>query len=432
MPSGPWSWPRALRPGLPTPPNIFEHVYPFRFDGTCADLRALLRTSTSRVRILPGRQVTAGACPLLSLPTPLLVPSCLCTDVSGERTVPSLAASPGAGRFELILSCSRCCSWHRFAASSGTVRGDSGPPPVRCPFTVGNRSTVEQAFTPPGSWRCRALAREGFPLIPPGREHSAVGLPRVLRVTAGACSSHHIPSGEAFTVEFVVLVEWVPRPIPGAAVLSPGGCSPRFPHRARAPAPAARGKHTNQHWTIHALVPTVDPRRRRLISPRASKPTLGATATGCGSTERGPAQRTRVGRADISGRWECPRAPLGCLPSVMTMVEVRLRDGSAVAVSYPRVPPAPSIGPQRREEIAREWLVSLSQAPSPERVEALAPWVGRFAPQSPLGKIASQFVSGNRVPVHEDVIAEYLHRQAVSRRVPIAGSPRTQRHRCWR
>lgn len=107
----------------------------------------------------------------------------------------------------------------------------------------------------------------------------------------------------------------------------------------------------------------------------------------------------------------------------MAMVEVRLQDGSAVSVSYPRVPPAPNIGPQRREDIAREWLVSLSQAPSPERVEALAPWVGRFAPQSPLGKIASQFVSGNRVPVHEDVIAEYLRRQAVRRRVsngPIA------------
>lgn len=88
-------------------------------------------------------------------------------------------------------------------------------------------------------------------------------------------------------------------------------------------------------------------------------------------------------------------------------------------VAYPRVPPARSIGPGRRQEMAREWLVSLSQAPSQERIEALAPLVGRFSPHSSLGRIASQFVAANRLPVHEDVITAYLPR-----------SPRTRRRGC--
>ncbi len=107
--------------------------------------------------------------------------------------------------------------------------------------------------------------------------------------------------------------------------------------------------------------------------------------------------------------------------AVMAMVDVRLQDGSVTQVPYPRVPPAPSISPGDREEMARQWLVLLSQAPSSERVEALAPLVGRFSPHSPLGRIASQFVAANRLPVHQDVIEAYLHRQAVAagrRRVP--------------
>lgn len=105
----------------------------------------------------------------------------------------------------------------------------------------------------------------------------------------------------------------------------------------------------------------------------------------------------------------------------MAVVEVRLADGSVVRVACPRVPPAASIGPGRRQEMAREWLVSLSQAPSQERVEALAPLVGRFSPHSSLGRIASQFVAANRLPVYEDVITAYLHRQATRRRrVPPA------------
>ncbi len=111
------------------------------------------------------------------------------------------------------------------------------------------------------------------------------------------------------------------------------------------------------------------------------------------------------------------------------MVQVRLADGSVVQVPSPRVPSAPSIGAARREQIARQWLVSLSQAPSPQRVQALAPLVGRFHPQSPLGKIASQFVAANRLPVTEDLVAEYLYRQATRRHhlaalVPIAQASR--------
>lgn len=107
----------------------------------------------------------------------------------------------------------------------------------------------------------------------------------------------------------------------------------------------------------------------------------------------------------------------------MALVEVTLADGSTVQVSYPRVPPAPRIRADRREELARQWLVSLSQAPTPERVQALAPLVGQFASQSPLGRIASQFVSSNRVPVMEDVIAVYLRRRAARPAVPPAAVP---------
>lgn len=98
------------------------------------------------------------------------------------------------------------------------------------------------------------------------------------------------------------------------------------------------------------------------------------------------------------------------------MVQVRLQDGSVTQVPYPRVPPAPVIKPEDREELARQWLVSLSQAPSPERIQALGPLVGRFSPRSPLGRIASQFVAANRLPVHHDVIEVYLQREATRRR----------------
>lgn len=106
------------------------------------------------------------------------------------------------------------------------------------------------------------------------------------------------------------------------------------------------------------------------------------------------------------------------------MVEVTLADGSVTQVPYPRVPPVPGIGSRRRHEMAREWLMSLSQAPTAERIEALAPLVGRFSPHSPLGRIASQFVAGNRLPVCADVVAAYLHRQAIRRRrMPPAPIP---------
>ena len=94
------------------------------------------------------------------------------------------------------------------------------------------------------------------------------------------------------------------------------------------------------------------------------------------------------------------------------MAEVTLDDGSVIQVPHPRLPPEPSIQPRRREELARKWLVSLSQAPSPERIAALAPLVGRFRPHSPLGKIASHFVAGGRLPAPDDVVAAYLHQQA--------------------
>lgn len=108
--------------------------------------------------------------------------------------------------------------------------------------------------------------------------------------------------------------------------------------------------------------------------------------------------------------------------SGMAMVDVTLPDGTVVTVPYPWVPPAPAIGNRRRKELARHWLISLSQAPSPERIEALAPLVGQFNPRSPLGKMASQFVSKNRLPVIEDVITAHLHRQAVRRRPVIAAA----------
>lgn len=118
-------------------------------------------------------------------------------------------------------------------------------------------------------------------------------------------------------------------------------------------------------------------------------------------------------------------APAGGLrmPTIwgVALVEVTLADGSVTQVPYPRVPPEPGIGSRRRHTMAREWLVSLSQAPTAERVQALAPLVGRFSPRSPLGRIASQLVAANQLPVCEDVVAVYLHRQAIqSRRMPPA------------
>lgn len=107
----------------------------------------------------------------------------------------------------------------------------------------------------------------------------------------------------------------------------------------------------------------------------------------------------------------------------MRMVEVTLEDGSVIPVRYPRVPPAPRIGARRRRQIAHEWLVSLSQAPTRERVDELAPLAGRFPPRTPLGRIASQFVAAGRPPVEDDVIAAYLHRQAIRRHRQLPATP---------
>lgn len=68
----------------------------------------------------------------------------------------------------------------------------------------------------------------------------------------------------------------------------------------------------------------------------------------------------------------------------------------------------------------------VSQEPSPERVEALAPLAGRFPPKSPLGRIASQFVAANRLPLTEDVITAYLYQQATRRRRVAALGPISQ------
>lgn len=114
----------------------------------------------------------------------------------------------------------------------------------------------------------------------------------------------------------------------------------------------------------------------------------------------------------------------------MGMVQVTLEDGSVVSVPYPWVPPAPRIKREQREKLARDWLVSLSQAPTKERIEQLIPLVARFPPRSPLSKIASAFVASNRLPVPEEVIDTYLHRQAAYRlRVSVDQVPEsTRRH----
>lgn len=100
----------------------------------------------------------------------------------------------------------------------------------------------------------------------------------------------------------------------------------------------------------------------------------------------------------------------------MTTVDVTLADGDVVTVRVPVRPPKPRIHWIRRRELAAMWLESMSQSPSPERVEALAPFVGRYRTGSPMHRIASGLVAQNELPTAELVEEIFLIKLAQKRR----------------
>lgn len=96
----------------------------------------------------------------------------------------------------------------------------------------------------------------------------------------------------------------------------------------------------------------------------------------------------------------------------METADVKLDDGTVIAVPMPRVPPKPRIKWSKRRKLARQWLRQFSQSLSADRVDSLALHVGRFHPKSKLGQIASTFVAHNQLPVCEEVVAVYLRERA--------------------
>ncbi len=96
----------------------------------------------------------------------------------------------------------------------------------------------------------------------------------------------------------------------------------------------------------------------------------------------------------------------------MEEVEVTLADGTHVMVPCPRVPPKPHISRKDRQEMARQWLRQLSQSATDERVNELAPFVGRFHAKTGFGRIASQLVAQNRLPTRRAVVYTYLQKRA--------------------
>ncbi|MDN5715637.1 MAG: hypothetical protein L0G89_00225 [Janibacter sp.] len=100
----------------------------------------------------------------------------------------------------------------------------------------------------------------------------------------------------------------------------------------------------------------------------------------------------------------------------MKMVDVTLPDGDVVAVSAPARPPKPKIRSDRRRELAAMWLESLSQPATQERIEALAPFVGRYRKGSHMHRIASHLVSQNQLPTADRVEELFLIRRATQER----------------
>lgn len=98
-------------------------------------------------------------------------------------------------------------------------------------------------------------------------------------------------------------------------------------------------------------------------------------------------------------------------PGASTVV-VNLPDGRPVEVRRPRIPPKARLGRYQRRVLAAEWLRRLGQGDDAARVELVAPFVGRFHPNSPLGRAADHLVAHNQLPTREAVEREYLRRLA--------------------
>lgn len=77
----------------------------------------------------------------------------------------------------------------------------------------------------------------------------------------------------------------------------------------------------------------------------------------------------------------------------------------------PNTPPKPIIGRRKRAYLAAQWLRRMHQNDTPERIESLAPFVGRFHPRSRMGQAADSLVSNGQLPTRQAVEDEYLRRR---------------------
>lgn len=95
----------------------------------------------------------------------------------------------------------------------------------------------------------------------------------------------------------------------------------------------------------------------------------------------------------------------------MSRVTLHLASGSDIEVDSPSSPPAPRLGRRRRRELAGLWLRSLDLPDIPDSVEKLAPFVARFPHGSGLRRVADDLVRQDLLPTRQAVEAGYLQLQ---------------------
>lgn len=96
----------------------------------------------------------------------------------------------------------------------------------------------------------------------------------------------------------------------------------------------------------------------------------------------------------------------------MGTVTLILNSGSRVELHPPTVPPTPKIGRVRRRELSGLWLQALGLPDTLERVEELAPFVARFPQGTALRGVADGLVRCGQLPTREAVEAGYVQVQA--------------------
>ncbi|MGO1737244.1 MAG: hypothetical protein ACTHZ9_13125 [Leucobacter sp.] len=97
-------------------------------------------------------------------------------------------------------------------------------------------------------------------------------------------------------------------------------------------------------------------------------------------------------------------------------VAVALDDGDVVYLKPPRIPRKSRIPRAERETAARSWLVEMHQTPTQQRVEVLSAMVGRFAPHTQMGRIASGLVGQGQLPTKGNVVNTFLRQKALRAR----------------